>query len=357
MNITDLSNSILENICFYLQDRDVFAFERTSKKAAAVAKQVIENRFETLLSSYTISRTFNIKSPIEADLLLIGELHYDKECERTQAALINFWAGRGSVILILETTPLDETIAPLVFEEEAKKTFIKEAAISSGENIHILGWDNKECDKVAVSLERKARKLEANKKEQKKIYDKLIRAFEKLNCDQSVEFRKLIDNKELASDDKLIKMPLSVIEVYVLHVGFKLLEEDNNYLNFVVKTKVINLEHVMSIEVFESYFDSKEEEASFRKEYQTASIEDIHNEMPKRTESMVNTLRKIDTFISQKSLHRPKVVLIAGRSHFENSPSEKNDPRYNLESLYQQLAHHKAAILIPTKLLETVNGF
>jgi hypothetical protein len=344
-----------------LQDRDVVALGLTSKKMLDIAKKELEARDETLtqlLFSYTISRMFNVKLLKEVDLFGVGDIHRHPQCVSTQRDLVNFLAWRGPVILILEEEASGD------FNEEFKTSLCDRKKFSFRENIYLTGWDDKGVsEKKFDALHAKQSRIGEILIEMRAIMDKIDLLENEFNTEESEQLTTLM---ELGGDEFYSfynTFPPKIGDAFEVIMGwigeFRKLQREKEELDFLILKDVVQLEPFIPEEDVKMLFDDDYEKIrEFRNLYAPSPddvVADIAHQFPIRTLSMVNTLKKIESMIVQWALHRPKILLFAGCKHLEKLQDGlgENDVRFDLDSLYQELENHKAAILLPAASLAT----
>ena len=329
-----LNHDVYKTVCSYLQDRETLALGTTCKKMQLVAKKELEERdqqLEQLLSSYALTRKFNIQTLKEAHLLAIGETHDDPQCRLDQSNLINLLTRRGFVLLVMEGWP-----SMLAFNDEDKEYLIKKTSwnLASKNNVYAIGWDD--CTKIDALNEAINRKFEKEHTQHKQEREFIFQTAKKLlpkemlpteeeiselnrqniSCDHQL-FTRIMQTIHIKIAPQLMELPLEVFENYAL---LKDLHDELDQSYYSIKTSEQHDRDAAIIETF-----------------------------PIRTLSMNNTLGRINDFLLGLGLPHAKVILIAGTSHLESINEECEKAGIDLTSFYEALSHHKAAVLIPRK--------
>jgi hypothetical protein len=332
MSINYLDSDRVMGVCYYLEDRDVKAVGSTSQRMQLIAKNELEVRdtkLEQLLSSYTISRQFNVQTLREADLFLMGEIHDNLQCTSDQSAFINFLARRGPVLLILEgyssMEVLNDGDKSWMFEVESLNPTFRD-------NIYAIGWDNqKKVNKIMAAI--------------KKRYNELD---EELDMDRSYVIKKaaeLLPKEMLPSVEELSELSTQVSSNQEFFSAFmnKIVTIDSTYKQRLFPSTLTNLARVTEWyeEVLKSHYILQIQ----KMEQEQSATEQT---FPIRTTAMNNTLMKIASFLLNLGLKHAKIVLIAGYSHLEVEDASK--VAFDLTSFYKQLNNHKAAILLPLEI-------
>src|SRR6267154_591374 len=330
ISISNLSPKPIEKICCHLQDRDLQALGTTSKRMHQIAMQQLEARDETLvklLSSYTASRYFNIKSVKEANLLLIGEQHYDPQCKLNEDAIIEFLTLRFPVVYFIEQPP-----AMQVFHSLCKP------------NLHVVGWDEEETHQLARSIwqrygEEKEHLL--GFKEENVIVDAPEYEKRKNQLAQLVQ-----EKEELIKEVEMLKQSMENINKGTIkNLEFKIMD-------VVFKIAALKLEVTYPKLIGQSLEKIVDYKKIDEQEFTEINLL-IDQTIQSRTKTMVSCLQKIDNLISQLNLHQPKVVFLSGIAHLETEEDKATDERHSLISLYEELSKHKAIVLLPTWVLST----
>lgn len=302
MNINELSDNVLRNICSFLQDFDLKSLGSTSKKMNAFVKKRLDSRDRVvrkhLRKNYYVSRKFNLKSFLtEADLYLLGELHIPK-CRLDHARLFNLLASRGPVIFVCEGAPsMKTTLAK-------QKPLLHMIDPRFKGNVYPIGWDDlKEVEKYTT--------LEDQIKQKETQY-----------------------RQEILDFQAQIPMTLSLISRFELWNGEMSSHEeiDHQMQQILILNKRVS-------KMLTKYNGMLEQHS---KELRSCLAEGF----PIRKGKMIETLRNISKFKSKFKIQHAKVVLVAGSSHLETPKDLIKDHRYDLSSLYEELKNHKAVILL-----------
>jgi hypothetical protein len=338
MSINYLDSDRVMGVCYYLEDRDVKAVGSTSQRMQRIAKNELEVRdtkLEQLLSSYTISRQFNVQTLREADLFLMAEIHDNLQCTSDQSALINFLARRGPVLVVFEEWPSME-----VLNEEDKNLVIEVKSLNPSlrNNIYAIGWnDMEQLEKMEAAIDQRYNELD-----------------KELDMDRSYVMKKaaeLLPKEMLPSVKELSELSTQVSSNQEFFSAFmnKIVIRDSTYKQRLVPSTLRNLVQITEWyeEVMKVYNNIQMQKTELEYSVQEQTF-------PIRTTAMNNTLMKIALFLSNLGLKHTKIVLIAGYSHLE--VEDANKVAFDLTSLYKQLNNHKAAILLPVEINSAVTA-
>jgi hypothetical protein len=347
VSINVLGSEQLKVIFSPLQDREMQLLGSTSKKLQDFAKEALEERdkrVDQLLPSYTITRRFNVRTLREADLFLLGELHDRPQCLSDQVAFINFLASRGPVILICEGYSSMSVISKS--EEESWLIQIKSSVDPTfRDNIYAIGWDRlEELKKIITIIDQEYEE----QNEQLDVYRDYI-----LNELESLPKDLLLSSEEL---DQLIDRGLSYRELW--HVVMETLRTncaakmEKQLFTGTVIDSVDTVEAMgqfigLSMDVEQSFANINAQKATHR----SAAVKQT---FPLRTEGMITTLKKIDSLLSVLGIRHAKAVLIAGCAHLAMETDVPKEDEWDLTTLYGELNHHRAAILLPIEIWSTL---
>jgi DnaJ domain len=275
---------------------------------------------------------FNIDSLDQADTLLFAENHSSKECEKLNGDFISSIARSHIVSVFVEgvnsmkelqfrfvegISSLDDMITLKNLNERLKSRTCIDSAIKD-ENLIFYGWD-------AIDEE-----LSLANKKKNSIFICLLG----------------IDEQKNETEDKigvLTNAQKTIIPDYPtfdLNTFCRLPEIDyETFLN--------NCNELICLK--NNLKGLKEKLAQLEDQYlhATKQLEILVTQhFPKRTNAMTGTLQKIRN-MSMEGVLTGKAVFVAGLGHLETLEKDKDKIEYDLSPLYQELQHHKAAILIP----------
>jgi hypothetical protein len=350
MSINNLNSAFLAITCCYLQDHDVKALGITSKKIYDIAQKELidrDNKLEQLLASYTIAHKFNIQTLKDVDLFCLGEIHYNQQLRSDQFALIDFLASRGPVIFILEGWLSMNAISVEDLEIDLAQTNPFNPRFR--DSIYGIGWDDREdLIKLETAINQKYEEKQKQHEEQQEQLNEqrillvnqtielipswfsLIETICKIQLDAFqhlspyevffLTFKRMISIVSNFNDEKINPSPEKLEEIRNLYTRIKLIHS-------ILKSgkKTLELDRIRE------------------------RCDAVTQTFPIRTMAMVNTLKKIDNFLLVQGLQHAKMVLIAGSTHLERASPQAE---YDLTNLYEQLNNHKAAILLPSEILD-----
>ena len=325
MSIQSIDKSLIYYICSNLTDRDVKSLGVTSKAIGKVAQWILQQRDERLkeiLSFYTPTRMFNIQSLEQADLFLVGDVHENLECTENQNSLINLLAKRGIVFLSVEE---DES----EFTNTLKEQWFENRGIVPQKNILLSGWDTSQTTigKIIAS-------------QRTSITKNTIRAVE-----ITKNRVRLLDQFKLCKKNE---------ELQQMMTNLLTLDQESKKLMHKIRKATITIEFLFKPEDIFRIFNDEADIETYREKYAIGPQElqeYTAQDYPQRTASMVQSLRKFREKKLECCFANPKGVWIPGNGHLEQAPEDLDDERFNLDSLYDELKHHRAVILMPTRIM------
>ena len=335
INIINDSN-IRRGICFYLQDRVMRILGTTCKKMQLIAQQELKERDEQLsqiLSSYAISRKFNVRTLEEVNLFCLAEIHNSLQCRLDQSKLINFLTWRGFIVLLLvEGWPSMKT-----FNEEEKDSLIEQRLwnLASKNKIYGLGWDDQEQldalkAKIDQEYEEQNDKLEEHERH---ALQKAMKCLPKNMLPTEEEFSEI--EKQSLSFHEIFNATMKAIEIKI--------SPNLSQLSAVAQKNYLSI-YGLDMKLCEFYANIEET----KRVREAAAIEQT---FPIRTLAMTNTLKKIDHFLSNLGFRHIKVVLTGGARHLESNEGDLKKVETDLNVLYEELNNHKAVILLPSNVI------
>jgi hypothetical protein len=340
----------------YLVDSDIQAIGTTSKNMCAISKKEIQERdqkFEQLLSSYTVTHQFKIQELKEANLLLLPEHHSSQKCYLGQVALTAFLMSRGPLIVILETERSMEKASnkSLLLSDLQSLSYN-----SSKDNLYGIGWDNLD----------EAYKLDAE----------IVKEFDEQNSKLTQELLDLSAIAKTKFPEIFFPSKEEDLELQGLAaVRFSLFQPParykSEYYSLYLEKTLANVDAFLSgkrekkhrvyikkeLEIFRGYHEIKPSYSNINNSYsllkknrdnQLFAI--VAKTFPIRTKSMVTTLQALEKFKAEHKIPNAKAVLIAGAKHLHHDGEELIDPNYDISDLHDELVHHKAVILLSKSL-------
>lgn len=277
---------------------------------------MIESRgISKFLTSYREFCRFNIQSPKEASLYLLGEIHTDSFCLNTQAELIHFLASQGPVIILFERLPAGE-----ILSHSRKKAFFENRRLNLKDDISVAGWDV--SDRLINSIGTSPLYLEEIVKNVLHGENQSIKLFTAIN--------------KIAPGVLKNRLEADNIDVEIfLNSEFQVCRQVTEWIETLGKTND-----------FISYWMKKfvlAKKNPFRPAQCTKTF-------PLRTAAMVSTLQQLDSIKRRLNVTEAKVVLIAGSFHLKTDREDFHDHHYDITPLYKELLNHKSIIYIPTHI-------
>ncbi|MBA2726718.1 MAG: hypothetical protein H0U49_00895 [Parachlamydiaceae bacterium] len=340
----------MKSVFSFLYDSEVQKVGTTSKNMCAISRKELQERdhkLEHLLSSYNVTRQFNVQKLKEANLFLIPERHSSMQCHLEQVALTAFLLSRAPLIVILELVPsmekaLDKSLLLNDIQSLSKN--------SSKGNVYGIGWDNlKEANRLDTKIVQEFD--EQNKIVTEKWLEVLLAANEKL------------PENFFPSKEELPKLQdLAIAKFSPLQPPARIYSE---YFSLFMKKTIANGEKFLSQEMEKQKHTSIKENldlvCNLYNKVQSTYIDiqikkaNQFNAMarktfPIRTQSMVETLQALKEFKAEHKIPNAIAILIAGAQHLHGNGEELIDPNYDLSPLHRELVHHKAVILLPKSL-------
>lgn len=290
------------------------------------------NELMSFLNKYDCS-LFNVSTADEADIFLLGEDHNSISCKTLNGSLVSGLAKSYTVTLFLEGEPsmlaLDvskfvsiiknmplDSPSPLFENTIMKgKSIIQSIPLLPPETLlcakQVFGWDMKDMDKLNgrdPKLQEKLLQLKALQEEQIRNYTEQMGLL--LN-----EFQ--FDLTEQGGTEN----PPYPLANKAMNAFSRLFYEREQVESELEKTKQILAEKVLTLDLIQSTFQ-------------------------KRTQAMISTLQKISILLEHK-VFIGKMVFISGVMHLKTAKTNSERPEYNLDSFFNEIKNHKAAILIP----------
>ena len=359
MSINALNPGQLTNICWHLQDRDAKALGITSHKMKEVVQGELkrrDDRLEELLSSYKVIKKFNVQSLKELKLFCLGEIHYQPQLHAEQLELIQFLASRGPCVVLHEG---EEAMKVLKEEDIDQWIEIRSWQLLPRDNVYFVGWD----DYTELN------KLEEENYQQ--FYDKIEQIdlqYRSVVAEKTTEILKktatLFPEAKLRPEHiekyslRACKKAASVTDVTGVFVfakeKIKEMVYDHGYQLPITAIKdLVNVINASAETVKQArlivpvYVDQAQREKIINQ------ILAGRNTFPIRTKSMGDTVKNIDLILAQLGLRWATFVLIAGRKHLKMNEKGIDSPGslHDLTYFYEQLKHHKAAILFSDQML------
>ncbi len=242
----------------------------------------------------------------EIDLFLLGETHLNEQCYTINGAFIRAFGG-DEVTVFMESVPSMQELSDDEQDESRQKLGLSSRA-------RFIGWDAGEevLEILRAGEGSTEQNLAATQRKMQEVvqrwdeYRAQEREFAVLQDDDSGEINSLREKAALFARaykdaEKLLKIEEKLLVV---------LHEKEQVLQRLIERKIMHI------------------------------VDPGRSTFPARTRSMVETLqqvRKIDS----------KVFLIAGQGHLRSIPLCCSGPEFDLGPMHRELAHHKAAILVP----------
>jgi hypothetical protein len=260
-----------------------------------------------LLDQYDIVFITPETSWEEIDLFLLGETHYNEQCYTLNGAFIRAFGG-DEVTVFRESVPSMQELSADEQEESREELGLSSRA-------RFIGWDAGE--EVLEILRAGEGSTEQNLAATQRTMQEIVQRRDKYRA-QEREFASLQDDdsgeiNSLCEKDYALFARAYKDEEKFLKIEEKLLvllHEKEQVLKRLIERKIMHI------------------------------VDPSRSTFPTPTRSMVETLqqvRKIDS----------KVFLIAGQGHLRSIPLCCSGPEFDLGPMHRELAHHKAAILVP----------
>lgn len=254
-------------------------------------------KFRDVVRPFDTYRNFNVGNPLEANLLVVAELHNNRHCASIISDLINFCADRGPMILMTESLTAGEILDRDSIEEFFRSNGFR---LENPQNIHVVGCDIDNELKLTIGTPEHA-KIQTQQ---------WLATSLKLKQELAQKFKKIV------SID-----PCQLIQIVLFAKQMDDLNKD-----------IRNLEKELREMEANPYSEDKEE-ALF----------------PLRTQAMTSALQQLPQLKEQLGLSPDTLVLKnVGISHAKTVVEDQGNPNYDLTSYYIELEKkHQASILIP----------
>lgn len=331
---------------------------------------------ERLLDHYDIIyQTPGVKWE-EIDVFLLGEHHDNEKCHRINGVFIKTLGGKHATVF-LECVPSLSHPDKTLWNKETLKT----RGLDDESNA-LLGWDASEeimaihylekgvikdllneLNEILADNDLEVLTAELSQQEEELLKDLAALEETRLSLEKrdgalkkaNEEIQK--ERAALRSENFLFQISIDLAEK---HKEFEKREQENLSLQNALEFEKLNLKiNTLTVHLKTLLIELFREEISAIKAIPANKLtlekllaqgimelpEPLDFTFPARTQAMVDTLKALRSNNSRNHIN-PKVFFIAGTAHLQTSPREQTEP-YDLSILYQELSHHKAAILIP----------
>jgi hypothetical protein len=258
---------------------------------------------------------FNTDSIDQADTLLVADHHSSLQTQKLFGDLVSSIAENKIVSVFVENII---SMRELQTDKKRLKLITQIADSVKDEHLKFYGWD--------ADLQ----ELSDLKRKHMVLSESLLR---------------LITQKEEASE-QFNTLENSLKSIFP---NFPTISEEE----FSTLSEPERISLVINVKKYEVLFfriqDLEEQLTSTEKEHSETNTlleEGIRRTFPTRTSAMVETLQKIRNLRIEKNF-TDKAIFQGGKAHLETLQKDIGKQEYDLTSLYQELQHHKAAILIP----------
>ncbi len=349
-NLDFLSYSGLSKIVEFLSPNDLRSLSCSCKNLAKIipwAKKI--TTAAKILNStpwkadFDVIGSFNVDKIENARFIFLGDDHCNKNCQRANAHLISFLAGKMPIAIFVEGIPSMELLQNPAMR---KKHYMLDNLMSS---VQFYGWD-KDLSKFAAPklLDVWTLEIDGPKelcKDKVKVLNHSIR--ECLFILDSIAS----NNPELMpgySTNELLKSCHSQTKETRFHLldASKLAAFYQRLITQVdsspfspdslsdLKKKVNGIRFVLLLQNITSLVNERKREI-------------IEATFPERVQENIITVQKVDQLQREGKLPLT-AVFIEGAGHFREVPRRRRRPELcSLKSFYQEISKHKAIVLCP----------
>jgi hypothetical protein len=154
------------------------------------------------------------------------------------------------------------------------------------------------------------------------------------------KFSQLVDEEDIRAEN--------VFEVALENI-WDIAMANENQLAIDTTNNLQNMMLAPTEQVKKAFYIKKILKKNLKTEANTKDLGAIKQTFQMRTTAAINTLKNIGCILSDFGLQQAKVVLIMGGRHLYMKATHK--PAWDLTRFYEQLNHHKAAILFSHKTM------
>lgn len=261
----------------------------------------VEEEFDRVLSPFKEYLRFNIQSPRDASLFLIGERHDCPEVRQMITDLVNYLTSQGPVKLLVEGVEsgkvIDEADKHLYFPcKHPRNLQIIGCDLSEEEFYNKVGMPRSSIEKIERAIEKFQSQISGYKEQ----IDQLAPGFFTPNGFNIKIFSKLKRSVKLEIEKLLKWMKIDT-------------ETKEDMLALLAKCRT----------------------------YPQATDESSRSAFPARTDAMVKTIQEVDGI----------TVVVFGRDHV--LPLDDPHPDYRLTKLIDEMKRHRSVSLVPHKIWPT----